>query len=197
MTEVATAFTRLAAYIEEHGNARGVPKEEVRASRFDELKERLAAAEKASGFSLPEDLRELFMLCDGFTDPRYTSLHSLESVIKRLEKLGGSGQGASSIWIGDGCGLDEKHITLMHGKHFQDGVPKIVFFDYRLDIDEARNASFKDRFTAEARARWHESTEEDDEEDNEDDEDDEEMVKYGPMTTAEFLDYVVETAAQV
>ncbi len=198
MTKVATAFEELEAYIKEHGNPRGVPKEEVLSSRFVELKERLAAAERASGFALPEDLRELFKLCDGFTDPRYTSLHSLESVIEQLEEFEGSGKGLSSIWIGDGCGLDEKSITLLHGKHFRDGVAKIVFYDYRLDIDEDRNASFKDRFTAEARARWRRRSASDAEaSDADEDEEEEDMVTYGPMTTAEFLEYVVDTASQV
>jgi hypothetical protein len=189
MTEVAAAFEELAAYIKEHGNERGVPAERVLASAFDEVKDRLAAAERSSGFSLPEDLRELFTLCDGFTDPRYTNLHTLQSVIAELEEFDASRDGLLSIWIGDGCGLDDKSITLIHGKHFRDGVPKILFYDYLLDIDEAQNDAFKERFTDEARARWRSTTESD--------EADEEMVNYGPMTTAEFLDYVLSTASQV
>ncbi|MEZ4363811.1 MAG: hypothetical protein R3B48_26770 [Kofleriaceae bacterium] len=189
MTDVATAFEELAEYIKEHGNARGVPKEEVRAPVYDEFKERLVAAERAAGFSIPEDLRELYSLCDGFTDPRYTTLHSLKSLIQRLEKFDGSGDGLRSISIGDGCGLDEKHITLLHGKHFQDGEAKIVFYDYPLDIDEEQNDAFKDRFTAEALASWRASTA--------NDEEDEEMITYGPMTTAEFLEYVLSTASQI
>ncbi|NJM90770.1 MAG: hypothetical protein HC863_00280 [Myxococcales bacterium] len=190
MTEVASAFEELAAYIEEHGNARGVPPARVLVSRFDELQNHLAAAERSSGFSLPEDLRELFTLCDGFTDPRYTNLHTLQSVINELTEFDGSRDGVLSIWIGDGCGLDEKTITLMHGKHFKDGVAKIVFHDYLLDIDEAQNNAFKERFTDDALTRWRASTEGDE---NAGDE----MVDYGPMTTAEFLDYVLSTASQV
>ncbi|MFN0253165.1 MAG: hypothetical protein ACKV2T_40200 [Kofleriaceae bacterium] len=187
MATLEATFDELASYIAKHGNPRGRPKEEVRVSRFDALETMLVEAERLSGFMLPPDLRALYRRCDGFTDTRYTSLHSLEHVIEQLRGFDRKQAGLKTISIGDGCGLDEKSIVLMNAEHFRDNEARIVFYDYRLDFDEELNASFKSRLTSEAVALWKAGSFEVTEE----------MVTFGPANAVEFLEYVVSTAEQV
>ncbi len=128
MTTLEAAFSELERYIAQHGDPDGQPKEEVRESRFDALETMLVEAEQLSGVELPPDLRALFRLCDGFTDTRYTSLHSLERIIEQLRRFDRNAK-LKLISIGDGCGLDEKSIVLMGAEHFTDNEAKIVAYN--------------------------------------------------------------------
>lgn len=173
-------FSKLRAEIERRGDPKGVPPVVVRPSRYAELEDALRSAEASSGFALPDDLHELYRYCDGFVDVRYSSLHGLERIIERLT----NDENDTSLWIGDGSGMDEKYIYLVPGRFLKDGVAKIMFDDYLMPHDEDLNDSFRDRFTEEGLEAYGEHGEDG-------------FTCYGPCTATELVEYVLETMRAV